>query len=414
MSNPSTPSAVTTGLRLVALSALIALPAAFAADASDLESRLGNIEARMRDLTEENAALRRQLATKSDGTPIYARAGGSEQKISIGGFVQGQAEFGRAPDSRFAGIKDRFFFRRARVAVAGSFAEPFDFKAEIDLGGNSLGAGTGFRVQANEIFVNWRRYDFANLRFGQLKPAFGAEQLASDTKILTIERSLMNDRMTDGRQLAFGATGDFLNKKLSYVAVIANGTGSNSSTNDNSKFQRSLRVAGVPYAGTLLGAKTKLSVGVNGLWTDDTGLSKAGYGFDSVPGGTIDQLFTGRRTMQGVDAQWSFGGIDLTGEMLTGRFQPVTNLPSAKVNARGWQGTAAYFIVPGKLQAVVRREAFDPNRVQAGDGASEWLYGLNYYIKGDDLKLQLNYIHGRAPGVADEGSRLLARVQVMY
>ena len=43
--------------------------------------------------------------------------------------------FGGAPDARWSGVtgNDRFFFRRARISVAGAFAEHFDFKAELDL-----------------------------------------------------------------------------------------------------------------------------------------------------------------------------------------------------------------------------------------------------------------------------------------
>lgn len=400
--------------RIIGLACFGVAAPAFAASSS-VDERLARLEDSVRVLTEENAALRHQLSAQPDApASAAARAAGTEAKLTVGGFVQGQAEFGRAPDSRFAGIRDRFFFRRARIAVGGSFAEPFDFKAEIDLGGNSLGAGSGFRVQANEIFVNWRRYDAANIRFGQLKPAFGAEQLASDTKTLTIERSLMNDRLTDGRQLALGMTGDFFGKRLSYVAVIGNGTGSNNSANDNSKFQRSVRLQGVAFAGTLAGVKSKLTLGANALWTEDNGLAKSGYNFDSAPGGTIDQLFTGKRNLRGVDAWWSWGGLDLTGELLEGTFHPVAALPAATVDARGWQATSAWFVVPGRLQAVVRREAFDPRRATGGDATTEWLYGLNYLVKGDDLKLMLNYVRGQAPDTPNSGGRLLARVQVIY
>jgi hypothetical protein len=362
-----------------------AVQVAHAVESSSVEERLNRLEERVRVLSEENAALRQQLSGKPGAIPSRVVPSGSETRLAIGGFLQAQAEFGGAPDSRFSGIKDRFYFRRARIYVAGSFALPFDFKAEIDLGANSLAPASAARAQANEIFLNWHQFDFANVRFGQIKPAFGAEQLASDQKLFTVERSLMNDRLTDSRQVAIGVAGEFFSKRFSYLAVIGNGTGSNTNANDNSKFQRSLHVSGVPYVGTLGGVKTKVSVGAGVLWSEDAALAKSGYNFDSVAGGAVDQVFVGQRRMEGVDAQWNLGAFDLTGEWLAGRFHPVNRWPAPTVDGRGWQVTAAYFVLPGKLQAVVRRDEFDPNRELAGDATTEWLYGLNYLIQGDDL-----------------------------
>ena len=225
----------------------------------------------------------------------------------------------------------------------------------------------------------------------------------SDTKIATIERSLSSDRLADSRQLAIGAAGDLFEKKVSYLVVVANGNGANVSANDNSKFQKSARVTFTP----LTTAENKLTFGLDGLWSDDSGVSKPDLGFTG-------NLFTGRRAMAGVDAQWTFGPLDLSAEWLRGTFRPVGAVPAAEFTAEGWHVTAAYFLIPTTLQAVIREQAFDPNTALGGNTSSTFTFGLNYFLKGDDLKLMVDYLQGRVPGSPTDGGRLLARCQVLF
>ena len=382
------------------LAAILLSGSSLLAQNASLEDRLNALEQRVQALAKENTDLKKQLGWKESTPPVLAQPGGKETKVTVGGFLQGQAEFGHASDTRWNGVKDRFFFRRARIYVAGSFAEDFDFKAELDLQGNTLGASTGNLARANEIFINWRKYPAANLRFGQLKPAFGAETLLSDTKMLTIERSLASERLTDGRQLAIGALGDLFGKKLSYYAVVAQGNGSNVSANDNNKFQQSARIVFTPIST----AHDKVALGVNGLWTTDTGITKSDLGL-------AGNLFTGSRRMSGLDAQWTHGPLELGAEWLHGSFRPTGGV---SLKAEGWHATAAYFLIPAKLQAVYREESFDPNTAMGGNTFRTHLFGLNYYVKGDDIKFGLDYLDGHVPGSTKDGSRVLSRVQVIF
>ncbi len=382
------------------LAAILLSGSSLLAQNASLEDRLNALEQRVQALAKENTDLKKQLGWKESTPPVLAQPGGKETRVTVGGFLQGQAEFGHASDTRWNGVKDRFFFRRARIYVAGSFAEDFDFKAELDLQGNTLGASTGNLARANEIFINWRKYPAANLRFGQLKPAFGAETLLSDTKMLTIERSLASERLTDGRQLAIGALGDLFGKKLSYYAVVAQGNGSNVSANDNNKFQQSARIVFTPIST----AHDKVALGVNGLWTTDTGITKSDLGL-------AGNLFTGSRSMSGLDAQWTHGPLELGAEWLHGSFRPTGGV---SFKAEGWHATAAYFLIPAKLQAVYREESFDPNTATGGNTFRTHLFGLNYYVKGDDIKFGLDYLDGHVPGSTKDGSRVLSRVQVIF
>jgi phosphate-selective porin OprO and OprP len=365
-----------------------------------MEERLSALERQVQNLAKENADLKKELGWQDAKSPALVRPVGKEARLSVGGFLQAQGEFGHAADPRWAGVKDRFYFRRARIYVGGSFTEDFDFKAELDLQGNSSSASTGLLARANEVYVGWRKYPQAVVRFGQLKSAFGGEQLASDTKLFAIERALSNDRLTDGRQFGFTVGGEVLDNKVSYLVMLANGNGTNVSANDNSGFQKSAHVYYTPVATK----EDKVVLGAGVLTTTDVGASKSGFG---LPG----NLFTGSRDAWGVDGEWTHGRLNLFSEYLHNTFKPATG---AGFSADGWQATAAYFLVPAKIQALVRHEQFDPNTAVGGDRIRSWTVGINYLIKNEDLRLMLNYIYGEVPGSTKDGGRLLTRMQVLF
>src|SRR5688572_8240583 len=98
-----------------------------------VEERLAKLEQEVRELRAENAELRAQFSAPPEQQDV--KPAGKESKMLIGGFLHAQAESGGRVDSRFGDDNDRVFLRRARVNVQGSFAEEFDFKAEMDLAG---------------------------------------------------------------------------------------------------------------------------------------------------------------------------------------------------------------------------------------------------------------------------------------
>ena len=81
---------------------------------------------------------------KEEKPKVYATAGASELKLTLGGFLQGQFEGGDvfAFEGRFGvgtgEIKDRFRLRRARIGVTGEYAD-FDFKLEGEFTQSDVG-----------------------------------------------------------------------------------------------------------------------------------------------------------------------------------------------------------------------------------------------------------------------------------
>jgi phosphate-selective porin OprO/OprP len=391
------------------LIALAVLPVSLRAAAASVEDRLTRIESALARLEarlsetvsadelaptlKEYSDLTRALGWDGKSPLPSVKPGGKEKSLALGGFIQANYEAGStAPDARFAGLNNRFLLRRARLAATGTFAENFSFKLESDFGNNSLSAKTGLSGQLTDAYVSWTKQPAASVRLGQFKTPFGYEQLLADTKILTIERSLPNDSLTLGRQIGAMLYGDVLEKRLSYSVAAYNGTGTNVGSNDNQKFMWVGRVNGV-LAETKVGdKKLKLTAGADYFTTEDKG------------------TFTGRREGVSFDTQLVYGPGELQAEWLQGERDPVTGTTTT---ARGWAMLGAYSFTP-KWQGVVRFETYDSNKATGNTTTDLWTYGINYLLKGDDLKLSLNYLSGQQPSPAPQGDRFIGRMQLMF
>jgi len=378
-----------------------------------VEDRLQRLESELGALRTENQQLRQELGTEGRAGQIVIKPAGREPVLAIGGLIQAQADALDKGDSRFTSANDRFYLRRARINATGKFLEGFDFRIEMELAG-SLAETTGMRAQLTDAYINWNRYDFANVRIGQFKTPFGYEQLAADPKLFSIERSLVNDRLTVGRQIGVQVAGDFLDKRLGYATGVFNGTGVNTSANDNDDLLWANRVSGMPWQGKIAGQPAQWTAGANAFMTKDTGLATqpAEFGFDSTPA-TLgnDNIFTGQRTGLGVDTQFKLGRLELWAEYLRTHFEQSAG---RDFDSDGWYVQATYFVVPKELQALVKFDTFTPNQSLASNSTDTWTFGLNYFIKGDDLKLQLDYLLSDVPAPLPQQNKLLLRLQVMF
>ena len=373
-------------LKWMGFAVLLAAAPAFS---QTVEERLAKLEQEVRELRAENAELRAQFGVPSASAAQQdVKPAGKESRMLIGGFLHAQAESGGRVDSRFGDDNDRVFLRRARVNVQGSFAEELEFKAEMDLAGG-LGSVSAIRAQATDVYAQWSKYPHAQIRVGQFKTPYGHEQLYSDTKVLTVERTLGTDRIGIGRQLGVQLGGEIGN--VSYSVGAFNGNGINVTVNDDEGFLTAGRVTSTLWKTD----RTQWTVGANGYTSDDTSAPVAPeLGFNN-------NTFAGHRQAWGVDTQLTAGPLEVWGEILRARFDPATG---ATRDLNSWYLAGAWSLTP-KLQAVAMLDTLDG---PAGN-LKTWTLGANYFIKGHDLKLQLNLMRSE-----DETTRVLARLQTMF
>jgi phosphate-selective porin OprO/OprP len=391
------------------LSTLLALTSSAFADDAAIEARFRALETQVATLRTENQQLRRELGLDGIAGLNVAKPAGKEPVLIINGVAQVEGDFGDKGDSRFNSSNDRFFLRRARIGASGHFLEELDFKVEGEFANSVGGSTTAASAALTDGFLNWSHFSWANMKAGQFKTPFGYEFLAGDPKLLTPERSLGTDRLTLNRQVGVQVSGDFFDKQLGYAVGAFNGNGTNLSANDNDNFNTVGRVAGTPWQGRLGGQGAKLTTGANAFATHDTALTMAS------DFGLTGNSFTGNRLGAGADVQFNLGRFDLWTEYLRVRFRPTSRAPASDFFSDAWYVQGSYFVLPGSLQAVVRHETFDPNSVKFNNETATWTFGMNLYFKGDDLKLQFDYLRTTLPGnTTPEQGKLMLRAQTIF
>ncbi len=385
--------------------------------------------------------------------PVDVHPAGPEYKLTLGGFIQANFETGdvSAFEGRFGStaLKDRFRLRRARITLSGDFAEQFDFKIEgdfeqsdaaitalksIDLAtGKTTTVTNSSRVEfsGTDIFINWHRIPEANLKIGQWKAPFGLEQTTPDTQLYTIERSLPTGAFTPERQIGVQIWGKPLTNVLpdkkdlmTYYAGVFNGNGRNFNNNDNNEFMYVTRLELLPFKGKLLGQEASLRLGGDYLFSRDetgTNISPALNLKVNADGSLSSFTVPGpdERHAYSVDAWLKLGPFDLIGEYLDEKVRSRDGA-FADFEANGEYVQASYFILPKQFQAVAKWEHLNPGQL-GNDGIESITAGLNYYIRGDNIKVMADYVHTWSdfrkanPQFGDDQfDELLLRMQVVF
>lgn len=342
------------------------------------------------------------------------RPAGRVPTLSIGGLIQAQMDVGDRGDSRFTNDNDRFYLRRARLNATGRFLEELDFRLEMELAGG-LSNTSALRAQMTDGFITWNRYSQASVRVGQFKTPFGFEQLYGDPRLFTLERTLVNDRLTLSRQIGVQVAGDLLDRRLTYAVGAFNGNAVNNNFNDDDRFLMVGRLTGIPWRGKLGSTSASWAVGGNGFSSQDANVPLSDLGVDSTPATPDrDGIFSGERQGMGLDTQLLAGRLEIWGEYLSMRLEPGSRIPRARLNADGWYGQGSYFVIPDRLQLVLKYETFDPNQDRDDDETDTATVGASVYVKGHDIKLMLNYLRTELPGPAEKQDKVLARLQVIF
>jgi len=372
--------------------------------------------------------------------PVYVLQRGPEIKLTLGGFIQANFEDGdvSAFEGRFGltALKDRFRLRRARINLTGEFAEQFDFKVEGDFeNGDGINSSrTAF--SATDIFINWHQLPEAQIKIGQWKAPFGLEQITPDTTLFTIERSLPTGAITPERQIGIQLWGKpFTNlwpdqkDLLTYYAGIFNGNGRNTTVNDNNNFMAVGRLELMPFKGKIFGQDSSLKLGgdvLNSLDDAGTNISQSLNLKVNVDESLSPFVLPGadERTGWSADAWLNIGPFDLIAEYLAedvdGRTVAGKAPGFSNFDPSGWYVQGSYFILPKKLQGVVKWESLEPDQFD-DDNIHSITAGLNYYIHGDSIKVMANYVHTWSrfreahPQFGDDNfDEFIMRLQLMF
>lgn len=165
--------------------------------------------------------------------------------IKFGGYIMAKYSLS---DRSGQATNGGFDLRFVRLYVDGTMYKDFYYKLQMEVNG-APGEDKGPRIV--DAFVEWQKFDFLRIKFGQFKRPFGFENPYSPLNVglgsfsqATMKLASINDRngehKSSGRDLGFQLQGDLFpardgHKWLHYQVGFFNGQGINHTDKDHHK-----------------------------------------------------------------------------------------------------------------------------------------------------------------------------------
>jgi len=276
--------------------------------------------------------------------------------------------------------------RRIRLDFKGAITGDWDYRLQLD-----------FAVTSKILdgYINYTLDDYFKVTAGQYKIPFSLENQIADDKSESIERSQVVEalvaRSTDvignqnGRDIGLQISGSLLGKKgqylLEYYAGLFNGQGINVSDKNKPK-DFSGRVVLHPVKGIDFGGSYY-------------------NGYDIWGASTKPQV----RTRYGAELKLNYQALGLSTEYISGRDGLVTR--------KGWYALLGYYIIPEKLQPIVKYDSYNPNQGLSNLTSKAYTLGVNYFFN-NWTKLQVNYTLKREEVVQIPNDLFEVQLQIAF
>lgn len=381
-------------------SALLCATATFAQDSKallDALVRKGILS------TDEAAQISKEVSKSAAATEISTSKGKYLDKVTLSGRFQIQyAGLGTDIDGATTQppATEHFFLRRiyvgAKAELSGGWSGTFNY----DFAGSTFDAA----------FVTWKQSEALAIDVGFRKVPFVYDEFTSSSDIRAIERSPVT------RYFVEGNNGRRLGAGSYRIGVYAGGTQNGWFYNGAiTNPERDESAAGVASAGSKANNNVALwaNGGYGGKFTGGNYKVGASVGFLPDQGGKTlgagDDL-----TVYGLYADIAAGGLGFRAEYLWSENDHGASA-TRDASSSGFYLQPSYRV--GDLEGVVRYSYVDSDGrgIDLADGVrsapsggsmdklSEWYFGGNYYIRGNDLKLQLGYVHAESKDLATGG-----------
>jgi len=290
----------------------------------------------------------------------------------------------------FRSDNSSFAVQRARVILQGHAFDPnvrymfqLDFAEDTDNGNTALKDG----------YIEWSNPEyFYNVRAGQYKAPFGRQELTSSGNLQLVDRSLVSDYFTPGREVGVMVHGQTEGGFFEYAGGLFNGDGEDQNVNDTNAVMGVARIAFNPmgefplYEGDVKYTEDLgVSIGADYLYNPMGSMSGGSY-FPTDVKANMNSF--------GIDGQLRFMGLSLIGEYFWREISEESsgvNYDDIKDNGFYLQG--GFFVVPETIELAARYGWFNnkDDNTDTDNDISEITVGLNYYFKEHNHKLQLDY-----------------------
>jgi phosphate-selective porin len=297
--------------------------------------------------------------------------------------------------------ENSFQIRQARLRLDGDAFPHVTYEVQLDADASS--GSNPLRLRDANLVFNY--HPWLQLKAGQFKTPFGAEQLTTSDRLHSLDRALL-DALTPARQLGImlssapdsdvlsrGSTGH----KLDYAVGYFNGNGVNRAGNDNRSGMAVARIVAAPDAGKSFGAHFFTSKDAAVTASDQVGLA-----------------LPGRRNGYGFDVHIRQGPLSLRAELAELRFDPEPQGEDGRTR-RGFYIQPTYQVMKDRVELWYRYDYFDPDTDLEDNSDKRWSHvGINYFVRGHQYKVQAEYVARRERGTALEDDRFLVQLQVAW
>ena len=380
-------------LALAAVALLAAGPALLAQDNKALLDAL----VKKGVLTNDEAVqISREVAKSGSSAVVSTSKGKYLNKLTISGRLQIQYA-GLGTDIDGATVQpsatQHFFLRRIYLGAKAELTDNWSGTFNYDFAGSTFDAA----------FVTWKQSEALAVDVGFRKVPFVYDEFTSSSDIRAIERSPVTRYFVEsnnGRRLGAGSY-----RTGVYVGGTEDGFFYNGAITNPERDESASGVASV-------GGKTNNNVA---LWANagyggkfEGGNYKVGASVGYLPDqggkavGAGDDL-----TVYGLYTDIAAGGLGFRAEYVWSENEHGASA-TRDANASGFYLQPTYRV--GAIEGVLRYSYLDTDGrgVDLSDGVrsapgggtmdklSEWFIGGNYYFRGNDLKLQLGYIHAES------------------
>jgi phosphate-selective porin len=272
---------------------------------------------------------------------------------------------------------DTFSARRIRFSLAGELFKNVNYKIQVDAVKSPI---------VLDALVEFKLTPEVGLRVGQFKIPFSMENLASSADLDTINRSTPEEKLAPGRDNKMNGRdiGAALFGKwsvLEYTVGVFNGAGIDVKDNNSEK----------DFGGRVVVRPAEfLAVGA-AFYKGRTSLAAGAAPYD--------------RNRTGLELAVLRGPLSLKGEVIFAK--------DDKLERSGWYVQGGWFLMPKKLQAVVKLDAYDKDTDTPDNRTNLWTVGVNWFLTSKS-KLQVNYELYKLEGGKTDNSAFLVQLQAGF
>lgn len=329
-----------------------------------------------------------------------------EKTVTVGGTIQVQYHLADPSEGESS---DRLFLRRLMPFIEGTLHEDWMGRFQIDFGN----ARDSNEVVINDAYMRYRGLEAFRVTVGNLKFPFSREILSASAQRQLVETTFSGNRNygTPARNLGVHLTGGFDADHFTWGASLASATLEpdvtkvrfGSPANQESDFNEGFMFGGrldwhpLGYMGFNQGdfnKETRLTVGLaayawnndgdNNTFTDSSGSSTSTTraDIDNVAGIEVSGAFKGGGFY--FDSEYNKFLADTVDNSFAGGI-----FVNGSTDLTNWHLRGGYMIIPNGLDLVLAYQRQNADGYDRGWNRAS--IGSNWYIRGQDIKLQLAY-----------------------